>query len=113
MSKSFFKNTNLWLLLSLASLLSACHLKENGQNTSPGQLKIITHNVWYGFTKVPDRKPDWIRWMEKQQADVVCLQELNRYSPGLDGGCKGVWAWPQCPIENRRISDRYHVTICN
>jgi exodeoxyribonuclease-3 len=82
MSKSFFKNTNLWLLLSLASLLSACHLKENGQNTSPGQLKIITHNVWYGFTKVPDRKPDWIRWMEKQQADVVCLQELNGYSPG-------------------------------
>jgi hypothetical protein len=51
MSKSFFKNTNLWLLLSLASLLSACHLKENGQ-------KYLTRTA-------EDHHPQCVVWFHK------------------------------------------------
>jgi endonuclease/exonuclease/phosphatase family metal-dependent hydrolase len=45
------------------------------------KLKIITHNVWYGFTKQPDpRHEHWRQWMNHQAPDVVALQELNGYT---------------------------------
>lgn len=44
-------------------------------------LRLITHNVWYGFTKVPERKKQWLEWMRNRQPDVVALQELNEYTP--------------------------------
>ena len=52
--------------------------EENRQQRTP--LKLITYNVWYGFTKVPDRKQAWIAWMKEQQPDIVALQELNEYT---------------------------------
>lgn len=52
----------------------------DGSQTS-SKIKIITHNVWYGFTKVPERKKLWLTWMKEQQPDIVSLQELNDYSP--------------------------------
>ncbi|HAY81031.1 MAG TPA: hypothetical protein DCY79_14595 [Planctomycetaceae bacterium] len=45
------------------------------------KLRIITHNVWYGFTKKTEpRYTDWKRWMKAQAPDVVSLQELNTYT---------------------------------
>src|SRR6056297_2635134 len=48
---------------------------------SPAELKVITHNVWYGFTKKGQPRHDqWLQWMAAQQPDVVALQELNGYT---------------------------------
>ena len=55
--------------------------KDNGQNSSG--FKILSYNVWYGFSKVPDRKKTWLAWMKEQDPDVVSLQELNGYSPQI------------------------------
>jgi len=45
-------------------------------------LKIVTHNVWYGFSRKPEpRYENWRRWMSRQSPDVVSLQELNGYTP--------------------------------
>lgn len=54
----------------------------NGEEKeSPESLKIVTHNVWYGFTKKPEpRYSNWRRWMSSQAPDVVSLQELNDYT---------------------------------
>lgn len=44
-------------------------------------LKLITHNVWYGFTKNAEpRHAQWLQWMAKESPDVVSLQELNGFS---------------------------------
>jgi len=60
----------------------SCHpeRKENKQTVS--NLRIVSHNVWYGFTKVPERKESWIAWMKEQDPDIVSLQELNEYTHG-------------------------------
>jgi gluconolactonase len=56
-------------------------------------LKIVTHNVWYGFTRKPEpRYENWRRWMAAQSPDVVSLQELNGYTPerlAADGAAWG------------------------
>jgi endonuclease/exonuclease/phosphatase family metal-dependent hydrolase len=52
--------------------------KENKQTAS--NLRVLSHNVWYGFTKVPERKESWIAWMKEQDPDIVSLQELNEYT---------------------------------
>lgn len=45
-------------------------------------LKVISHNVWYGFTKkTSPRYEDWLQWLATEQPDVVALQELNGYTP--------------------------------
>ncbi|MFN9037983.1 MAG: endonuclease/exonuclease/phosphatase family protein, partial [Planctomyces sp.] len=47
----------------------------------PETLTVITHNVWYGFTKKGEpRHGEWLRWMAAQAPDVVSLQELNGYT---------------------------------
>ncbi len=52
-----------------------------GQAEQSQVLKVITHNVWYGFTKKPEpRYGEWKRWMARQSPDVVSLQELNGFS---------------------------------
>jgi exodeoxyribonuclease-3 len=45
------------------------------------KLKLLTYNVWYGFTKKPNRKASYLKFMKEQAPDVVSLQELNGYSP--------------------------------
>jgi exodeoxyribonuclease-3 len=48
---------------------------------SPETLTVVTHNVWYGFTKKGEpRHAEWLRWMAAQAPDVVSLQELNGYT---------------------------------
>lgn len=44
------------------------------------RLRIISYNVWYGFTKVPERKTSFLEWMKAQKPDVTSLQELNGYT---------------------------------
>ncbi len=63
-----------------SSLFYSCNLETKDINQTASNLRIITHNVWYGFTKVPTRKETWIAWMNKQQPDIVALQELNEYT---------------------------------
>ena len=43
-------------------------------------LRILSYNVWYGFSKKPGRKERWLKWMAGQEADIVALQELNGYT---------------------------------
>lgn len=49
--------------------------------TEPEPLRLISYNVWYGFTKKPERKEAWLKWMSAQKPDIVALQELNKYTP--------------------------------
>ena len=70
-------------LVAACVISSAMSSKEVlGQAEQSQVLKVITHNVWYGFTKKPEpRYGDWKQWMAQQSPDVVSLQELNGFSP--------------------------------
>ena len=68
----------LMVLSIFLSISCTTRVKEKDQNSS--DIKIISHNVWYGFTKVPERKESWISWMKDQQPGIVSLQELNEYT---------------------------------
>lgn len=46
----------------------------------PLPFRLVTYNVWYGFTKAPQRKQQWLQWMKNKVPDVVVLQELNKYT---------------------------------
>ena len=69
-------------LVTAAVISSAMSSKEVlGQAEQSQVLKVITHNVWYGFTKEPEpRHGEWKQWMARQSPDVVSLQELNGFS---------------------------------
>ena len=69
------------IAFSLCALLYSCNSEKAHNNQKSPKLKIITYNVWYGFTKVPERKETWIAWMNEQDPDIVSLQELNEYTP--------------------------------
>lgn len=71
------------LVLSLVLVFHSCNPGGKKISNEDTQLRIITHNVWYGFTKVPERKDRWIQWMKAQDPDIVSLQELNEYSAEL------------------------------
>ena len=64
-----------------AFLPFSCHSQKEDRDRHPSQLRIITYNVWYGFTQVPERKRDWLAWVKAQDPDIVALQELNGYTP--------------------------------
>lgn len=69
------------LLRQLSILLVALLLLSPTLAEPPATIKLITHNVWYGFTKKPEpRHGRWLKWMENEQPDVVSLQELNGYT---------------------------------
>jgi len=58
----------------------SCNPRGNERSETETHLRIISYNVWYGFTMVPERKDNWIQWMKAQDADIVSLQELNEYT---------------------------------
>ncbi len=63
-------------------LVAVCvHQVDAQRNVINPSIRLITYNVWYGFIKVPDRHTNFIRWMIYQEPDIVCLQELNDYTP--------------------------------
>ncbi len=69
------------LTLLLLTALLACTPVSHADEQAPQTLRVITHNVWYGFTKKTEpRYSSWRRWMQAQSPDVVSLQELNTYS---------------------------------
>jgi len=71
------------LIALFAFLPYSCKSAKKDMNQTPSSLRIISYNVWYGFTKVPDRKQSWLVWMKEQNPDVVSLQELNGYTPQI------------------------------
>ena len=75
----YFKMTKIIFILFLIIFIS-CKQKDKAPHESVQNLRLITYNVWYGFTKVPERKDKWISWMQEQKPDVVSLQELNEYT---------------------------------
>lgn len=67
------------IMLMLLSIMFSNSLLLAEDHTE--SLKIVTHNVWYGFTKKPEpRHADWLKWMKAEAPDVVSLQELNGYT---------------------------------
>lgn len=71
-----------WLLLGLLVLAwSPTGAMAEGDPPSAKTVKILSHNVWYGFTKKgTPRHENWRTWMKDQQPDIVSLQELNGYT---------------------------------
>ena len=77
--RRLFFNIPVILLVSILNLSLSCQSINKEENNS--SLRLISYNVWYGFTQVPDRKVRWLQWMHEQDPDVVSLQELNEYTP--------------------------------
>lgn len=75
----FFSAIPAIFLISILTCFLSCDSTDK-EKEDPN-FRLITYNVWYGFTKVPDRKDRWIKWMKEQNPDVVSLQELNEYTP--------------------------------
>lgn len=72
--------TAMGLFLTSTSTVNA-QAADQATDQHPTSLKIMTHNVWYGFTKKSEpRYTNWRAWMAVQQPDVVSLQELNGYT---------------------------------
>ncbi len=64
-------------ILLVAALCGVCAEAKAEEST----LRIVSYNVWYGFTKKPEpRYSTWRTWMASQKPDVVSLQELNGYT---------------------------------
>jgi exodeoxyribonuclease III len=76
---SFFKLPA--LCAAIAVLFFSCNSNKNSVNQGSPNIRIISYNVWYGFTEVPERKKSWISWMNEQRPDIATLQELNEYTP--------------------------------
>jgi exodeoxyribonuclease-3 len=77
------KNINITataIIAAFALFLYSCSSGKKGVNQASPNLRIITYNVWYGFSKVPERKGTWIAWVNEQHPDIVALQELNDYT---------------------------------
>lgn len=96
--KGFFKRSKCQVVLLLPifvlSSLFACEQRKEQYADAETTLRLITHNVWYGFTQVPDRKILWLEWMKEQKPDVVSLQELNEYTADKLAGDARVWGHP-------------------
>jgi len=64
----------------IAFFFYSCSSDKNSSNQGSPNLRIVSYNVWYGFTEVPERKETWLAWMNEQHPDIVALQELNEYT---------------------------------
>ena len=76
----YYSITFLAIIGALTISVFSCNFERKDAIQSTPNLRIITYNVWYGFTKTPERKEAWIAWMNEQQPDIVSLQELNEYT---------------------------------
>jgi endonuclease/exonuclease/phosphatase family metal-dependent hydrolase len=90
---SNLKIAKITFVLFLVFLFS-CNQKNEIPGDSVDNLRLITYNVWYGFTKVPERKDKWIQWMKDYKPDVVSLQELNGYTPEMLSDDAASWGHP-------------------
>lgn len=78
--KEIFKLAIITVLASLIFSNQGCSSRGKDTKQESGSLKIITYNVWYGFSKVPERKEAWLEWIKAREPDVLSLQELNGYT---------------------------------
>ena len=77
------------------ALLIGCRLPHSQPATDPSrELKLLSYNVWYGFTKKPERKANYLKFMKAQAPDVVSLQELNHYTPANLAADAKAWGHP-------------------
>lgn len=73
-------------MVSRITVLIVCCLVAGGSVSAADELtdgadfRLVTYNVWYGFTRVPQRKDKWLQWTKERAANVVVLQELNKYT---------------------------------
>lgn len=108
------KHTLRLILLIFAICLPAAAWSD--EELAPKKLRIITHNVWYGFTKKPEpRYSDWKRWMKAQGPDVVSLQELNTYTEQRLRADAASWGHPHSVLLKEEgfptgITSRYPIT---
>lgn len=114
MSRMIPKNRSVVFCVLLGCLLSLHDTK--GAEPPDSRLKVITHNVWYGFTKKGQpRHERWLEWMQAQAPDVVALQELNGYSKTqLEADAKA-WGHDHCVLLKEDgfptgITSRYPIT---
>lgn len=78
--KEILKLAIIAVLASLIFSIQGCSSRGKDTMQESGSLKIITYNVWYGFSKVPERKEAWLEWIKDREPDVLSLQELNGYT---------------------------------
>ena len=78
--RSLQKGRIFFLFILTQVLCWSCATPPKNDYTSTNHLRLITYNVWYGFTKLPERRETWITWMKQQKPDIVSLQELNEYT---------------------------------
>ena len=64
-----------FLLLILIFL--SCSHRSFAADTASARFRLVTYDVWYGFTQVSDREPAYLEWMKDQVRDIVAMQELN------------------------------------
>lgn len=100
------------ILVSLCLTLTAQH-SQAVENES-AHLRLITYNVWYGFSKVPDRKPAYLTWMKQQAPDIVSLQELNGYTEERLAKDAAAWQHPHSALLKTKgfstgITSRYPI----
>jgi endonuclease/exonuclease/phosphatase family metal-dependent hydrolase len=79
--KTYFRDKRLFTVFFVLLPVLACTAAGRDNALPDSGLRVLTHNVWYGFTKIPDRKTVWRDWVKEQKPDIVLLQELNEYSP--------------------------------
>ena len=64
----------------LSFLINSSSLKiSHAENIN--KIRVLSYNVWYGFTKKSERKADWHHYVKSLKPDIVALQELNGYTP--------------------------------
>jgi exodeoxyribonuclease-3 len=73
MIKFYFCTLTVFLLISV--------LPNRSSADDHSGVRILTYNVWYGFTKKSERKSEWLDYVKSLKPDVVALQELNGYTP--------------------------------
>ncbi len=83
---------SLSMLLFLLLFVSAS--KSQISSSWDGNLRLITYNIWNGFTMVPDQKTTWINWLREKKPDVVALQELKEYTPEKLSNDASLWGHP-------------------
>ncbi|MCO1581744.1 endonuclease/exonuclease/phosphatase family protein [Crossiella sp. SN42] len=67
--------TRLLALLTSAVLPLGTAVPAVAAPAAPGQLKVMSVNLWYGGTKVNDYRAKQVRFLREQAVDVVAMQE--------------------------------------
>ena len=84
------------LLLFLLCLLPVQLFPEADKKGS--ELRVLSYNVWYGFTKQPERKKKFLEYVRSLKPDIVSLQELNSYTEEKLAQDARAWGHPHSAL---------------